>query len=96
VGVKKPDPGIFALALQQTGISAADAVYVGDAEADVDGATAAGIHPIFIARPVNLTDSDALDFQVAYPNENLAENRSWGNEVTVISSLQEVLDIITR
>jgi putative hydrolase of the HAD superfamily len=96
VGVKKPDPGIFALALQQTGISAADAVYVGDTEADVAGAIAAGIHPIFIARPVNRTDSDALDFQVADPNENLSENRSWENEVTVISSLQEVLHIASR
>jgi putative hydrolase of the HAD superfamily len=96
VGVKKPDPGIFALALQQTGISAADAVYVGDTEVDVAGAIAAGIHPIFIARPVNRTNSDALDFQVAYPNENLNKNRSWENEVTVISSLQEVLHITSR
>jgi putative hydrolase of the HAD superfamily len=93
VGVKKPDPGIFALALQQTGISAADAVYVGDTEADVTGALAAGIRPIFIARPVNRTDSDALDFQVAYPEENPSENRPWEKEVTVISSLQEVLRI---
>jgi HAD superfamily hydrolase (TIGR01509 family) len=96
VGVKKPDPAIFALALQQTGISPADAVYVGDTEADVAGALAAGIHPIFIARPVNRTDSDALDFQVAYPNENLSENRSWENKVTVISSLQEVMHITSR
>jgi putative hydrolase of the HAD superfamily len=93
VGFKKPDPAIFALALQHTGISAADAVYVGDTETDVAGAIAAGIHPIFIARPVNRTDSDALDFQVACPNEEIHENRFRENEVTVISSLQEVLDI---
>ena len=96
VGVKKPDPAIFRLALQQTGISTPEAVYIGDTEADVAGSIAAGIHPIFIARPVNRTDSDALDFQVTYPNENLAENPSWKNEVTVISSLQEVLHIIRR
>ena len=96
VGVKKPDPAIFALALQQAGISPPDAVYVGDTEEDVAGAIAAGIHPILIARRANRTDSDALDFQVAYPNENRAENRSWENEVTVISSLQEVLHITTR
>jgi len=95
-GVKKPDPAIFALALQQTGISPADAVYVGDTETDVAGAIAAGIHPIFIARPVNRTDSGALDFQVAYPGEDLSENRSWKNEVTVISSLPEVLDKTIR
>jgi putative hydrolase of the HAD superfamily len=96
VGVKKPDPAIFALALQHTGISAADAVYVGDTETDVAGAIAARIHPIFIARPVNRTDSDAMDFQVAYPNEDLSKNCSWENEVTVISGLQEVLDITIR
>ena len=96
VGVKKPDPAIFELALHQTGILAADAVYVGDTEADVAGAIAAGIHPIFIARAVNRTDSDALDFQVAYPDENLSEYRSWENEATIISSLQEVLDITIR
>jgi hypothetical protein len=54
------------------------------------------IHPIFIARPVNRTDSGALDFQVAYPGEDLSENRSWKNEVTVISSLPEVLDKTIR
>ena len=96
VGVKKPDPAIFALALQHTGISATDAVYVGDTETDIAGAIAARIHPIFIARPVNRTDSDALDFQVAYPNEDLSKNRSRENEVTVISGLQEVLDITIR
>lgn len=96
VGVKKPDPAIFALALRQTGISPADAVYVGDTEADVAGAIAARIRPIFIERPVNRTDSDALDFQVAYPIENLSEYRSWENEVTIISRLQEVLEITIR
>jgi putative hydrolase of the HAD superfamily len=96
VGVKKPDPAIFALALQQTGISPPDAVYVGDTEEDVAGAIAAGIHPILITRRVNRTDSDALDFQVAYPDETLFENRSWEDEVTVISSLQEVLHLTTR
>ncbi len=96
VGVKKPDPAIFALALQHTGISPPDAVYVGDTEADVAGAIAAGIHPIFIARRANRTRSDALDFQVTYPKENLAEKRYWENEVTVISNLHEVLHITTR
>lgn len=93
VGVKKPDPAIFALALQQTGILPAEAVYVGDTEADVTGAISARIHPIFIARPDNRTDSDALDFQVTYPDDNVPKNHSWENEVSVISNLQEVLDI---
>ena len=96
VGVKKPDPAIFALALQHTGISAADAVYVGDTEVDVTGAIAAGIHPIFIARPANRTESHALDYQIASPGEDLDENRFCENEVTLISSLKEVLNITVR
>ena len=96
VGVKKPDPAIFGLALRQTGISPPDAVYIGDTEEDVAGAIAAGIHPLFIARPVNRTDRGALDFQNAYPKEGLLKNPSWKKEVTVISSLQEVLHIIRR
>jgi putative hydrolase of the HAD superfamily len=96
VGAKKPDPAIFTLALQQTGISQAEAVYIGDTEEDVAGAIAAGIRPIFIARPVNRTVRGALDFQIAYLNESLLKNPSWKNEVTVISSLQEVLHIIRQ
>jgi putative hydrolase of the HAD superfamily len=93
VGVKKPDPAIFSFALEQTGISQDEAVYVGDTDEDVAGAIAAGIHPIFIARPVNRTDRDALDFQMANHAEDFPENRFSKNEVTVIKSLQEILNI---
>jgi len=96
VGIQKPDPAIFALALQQTGISPHDALYVGDTEADVAGALAARLHPIFIKRPVNGTGSEALDFQVAYANENLPDYRSWNHKVTIISRLHEVLEITIR
>ena len=96
VGIQKPDPAIFALALQQTGVSPADALYVGDTEGDVAGALAARIRPIFIKRPVNGTDSEALDFQVAYADENLPDYRSWNNKVTIISRLHEVLEITIR
>jgi len=93
VGVKKPDPAIFSFALEQTGLSQDEAVYVGDTEEDVAGAIVAGIHPIFIARPVNRTDRDALDFQIAYRSKHLPKNRFSKNEVTVIKSLQEILNI---
>lgn len=47
MGVEKPDPRIFALALERIGASAAEAVYVGDSvEADVEGARGAGVIPI--------------------------------------------------
>ncbi|MDJ1133622.1 HAD family hydrolase [Streptomyces iconiensis] len=49
VGVAKPDPGIFALALDRLGIAAEQAVYVGDtARIDVDGAHAAGVRPLHL------------------------------------------------
>jgi putative hydrolase of the HAD superfamily len=43
-GVEKPDPRIFAAALGQLGVAAADALYIGDVyEVDVVGAHAAGL-----------------------------------------------------
>ena len=49
VGFAKPQPEIFALALERLGIAAADAVHVGDtAAADVDGAHAAGVRPLHL------------------------------------------------
>jgi putative hydrolase of the HAD superfamily len=49
VGVMKPDPRIFRLALDAMAISAADAWYVGDMPGiDVVGARAAGLHPVLM------------------------------------------------
>ena len=49
VGVSKPDPRIFQLALDAMAIPAADAWYVGDMPGiDVVGARAAGLHPVLM------------------------------------------------
>lgn len=49
VGVMKPDPRIFTLALDAMGLDAADAWYVGDMPAiDVVGARRAGLHPVLM------------------------------------------------
>jgi HAD superfamily hydrolase (TIGR01509 family) len=49
VGVEKPDPRIFELALRQAGVAAHEAVYVGDLySVDVVGSRAAGLHPILL------------------------------------------------
>lgn len=49
LGVEKPDPRIFQLALERCGGSAARAVHVGDTVAtDVDGARRAGLHALLI------------------------------------------------
>lgn len=59
VGVEKPDPGIFAIALERLGTNAAGAVYVGDVPAvDVEGARAAGLRPILLDRHDLYADLD--------------------------------------
>jgi len=50
-GTAKPDPAIFAHALELAGARADEAVHAGDSlEADVEGARAAGIRPVLVAR----------------------------------------------
>jgi putative hydrolase of the HAD superfamily len=49
VGVSKPDPAIFELALDALGVAPGDAWHVGDTPgADVDGARAAGVTPVLV------------------------------------------------
>ena len=51
VGAAKPDPAIFAHGLALAGAGAAEACHVGDSpEADVEGALAAGLHAVLLAR----------------------------------------------
>ncbi|HYI15477.1 MAG TPA: HAD family hydrolase, partial [Thermomicrobiales bacterium] len=50
-GVWKPDPRIFEIALERSGIAASDAIYVGDsAEHDIPGAHAAGLRAVWVNR----------------------------------------------
>ena len=50
-GIAKPDPAIFEHALALAGVTAGEAWHVGDsADADVVGARAAGVEPIYVAR----------------------------------------------
>jgi putative hydrolase of the HAD superfamily len=49
VGVEKPDPRIFHVALERLGVDATRSIYVGDTvKYDVLGATAAKLHPIHL------------------------------------------------
>lgn len=49
VGIEKPDPRIFALALERMQVTPADALYVGDLyEVDILGARAAGIPAVLV------------------------------------------------
>jgi putative hydrolase of the HAD superfamily len=49
VGVEKPDPRIFQLALEELGVEAGEAIYVGDLfDIDVVGARSAGIEAVLL------------------------------------------------
>ncbi len=51
VGVEKPDPAIFRMALEQAGVEAAEAIFIGDTYAtDLGGAKQAGIRGLLIDR----------------------------------------------
>jgi putative hydrolase of the HAD superfamily len=51
VGVEKPDPGIFRIAMERMSVSPDTAVYLGDVPAvDVAGARAAGLTPVLLDR----------------------------------------------
>lgn len=61
VGFLKPQPQIFELALDRAGISAAEAVHVGDHYyADIMGARSVGITPVLIDRRHKVATSDCL------------------------------------
>jgi HAD superfamily hydrolase (TIGR01549 family) len=61
-GARKPDPAIFAAALELVGIQADEALHVGDtADEDVTGAQAAGIRPLLIDRQGSAGDISSLE-----------------------------------
>jgi putative hydrolase of the HAD superfamily len=56
VGVRKPDPGIFRMALDRAGVRADEAIHVGDLlEEDVEGARRAGVRAVLIDRKKRIT-----------------------------------------
>lgn len=56
VGVRKPDPGIFRVALDRAGVLPEEAIHVGDLpEEDAEGARRAGVRPVLIDRKKRIT-----------------------------------------
>jgi 2-haloacid dehalogenase len=58
VGVAKPDPRIYEIAVERSGLSASDLVFVDDKQANVDGAVAAGLDGVVF------TDADAVRLEL--------------------------------
>ena len=88
VGVEKPDPRIFAMALAQTGLEPREVIYVGDTAEDVQGALAAGLCPILIRR--DELEGEIADFRL--------DQRSAAVEpiegVEIVSSLVALVDML--
>jgi len=71
INKRKPSPEIFHKALEKLGVSAENAVFVGDtADADIIGAKAAGMKTIFIERRVQKESEQACPNQTI---KNLSE-----------------------
>jgi putative hydrolase of the HAD superfamily len=59
VGLAKPDPALFRVALERAGVGPHEAVHVGDSlRADVQGAHAAGFRGVLLVRPRDDDDDD--------------------------------------
>jgi putative hydrolase of the HAD superfamily len=64
-GYRKPDPRLMLTALKQLGVEPGEAIYVGDSwMRDVEGAQAAGIHPVWVRREKRVIEPPPHDFSV--------------------------------
>ena len=94
VGIKKPEPGIFHLALQRTGLQPEEVVYVGDTEEDITGSLSAGIVPILIQRDRFKTVLHSDDFRTNHPSTQTKLNVTNMARLRTITGLPELLDIL--
>lgn len=91
-GAKKPDPRIFEIALERTGLSPDEVVHVGDADEDIQGARAAGIRPILIRRPAASDSSTAFDFHAGDGRRDKTPSAEPG--IAVIAGLADLLTLL--
>ena len=93
IGIKKPDPRIFHLALQRMGLQPEEVVYVGDAEEDIAGALSAGIIPILIQRVVSGRNEYPFDFRTDHQSMRAQPNSKNMTGIKTIGSLSELIDM---
>jgi len=85
VGVKKPDPRIYQIAIDQLATKPGNCLYIGNGDGrELTGASQVGMHPVLIRAP----DEDNTDAQW----EDSTDAEQWDGPV--ISSLREVLDLV--
>lgn len=84
VGLQKPDPSIFFMAVNQLLVQPGDCLYIGDGDSlELTGAAGIGMHPVLIRVP-HEDKEDAI--------RTNAETENWRGPV--ITSLQEVLNLL--
>jgi putative hydrolase of the HAD superfamily len=81
VGLKKPDPRIYHLALEQLAVEPQSCLYIGDGSSqELTGASQVGMHPVLIR-----LDADSTDF-------HMVNREHW--EGPSVSSLREILTLV--
>ena len=84
-GVKKPDPRIYQIAIDQLATKPGNCLYIGDGDSqELTGASQVGMHPVLIRVP----NVDSTDVQW----EDSSDAELWHGPV--ISSLKEVLTLV--
>lgn len=82
-GIKKPDPRIYHMTLDELGVQPEDCLYIGDGSSyELTGAREVGMYPVLIRQPDESDDTHFID------------REEWGG--TVISSLWEVLNLVEQ
>jgi len=94
VGVKKPDPSIFAFAFEQTNLKPNEVCYIGDTKDDVIAAIRAKILPILIQRKIDTEDEILYDYSTekSFVNSNNSVENT--KNVKIITSLKELIGFV--
>jgi putative hydrolase of the HAD superfamily len=94
VGLKKPAPGIFHLALQRTGLKPEEVIFVGDSVIDdIGGAASAGITPILLQREALAEGGLSAVFRDDYQTPQLQSVFQLPAGTRTIRRLTELIDI---
>jgi HAD superfamily hydrolase (TIGR01549 family) len=94
VGLSKPDPRIFELALKKSKLKADEVIFVGDSlKDDIAGARAAGIRPVFLMREPEKTWV-ASGYRSTAAQKQVLPDNSEISDVETIGSLSELLKLI--
>ena len=95
VGVAKPDPRIFDIALRDAGLRPEEVAYVGDAPEDVEGSLAAGLHPVLVRRKDEARDTNPPGIHSRPFDENLLGLSSI-QVITRLGTLLKIFRLETR